>query len=151
MFWIGMGHNSIGRFYETFGNRWPTTEERVVRGTSERQWFRPNPPLPKVRWSLRNNVNFQQSGLLLALNDMAKNRTRFLENFWTLSKRSIAKPSNEGPAAYVFPADQKRTGNLRDLITVLQKHGVEVHATQQPLTIDPAWPPANPAEPAVSC
>ncbi|MGZ8866695.1 MAG: M14 family zinc carboxypeptidase [Thermoanaerobaculia bacterium] len=146
MFWIGMGHNSIGRFYETFGNRWPTTEDRVVRAASERQWFRPNPPLPKVRWSLRNNVNFQQSGLLLALADMSKNRARFLENFWTFSKRSVAKPLNEGPAAYVFPADQKRAGNLRDLISVLQKHGVEVHATQQPLTIDPAWPPAKPAD-----
>jgi len=29
MFWIGMGHNTIGRFYETFGNRWPTTENRI--------------------------------------------------------------------------------------------------------------------------
>src|SRR5688500_6153165 len=146
MFWIGMGHNSIGRFYETFGNRWPTTEERVVRSASERQWYRPNPPLPKVRWSLRNNVNFQQSGLLLALSDMAKNRARFLENFWTLSKRSVAKPANEGPSAYVFPADRKRAGNLRDLIGVLQKHGVEVHSSQQPVTLDPAWPPAKPSD-----
>jgi hypothetical protein len=146
MFWIGMGHNSIGRFYETFGNRWPTTEERVVRSASERQWYRPNPPLPKVRWSLRNNVNFQQSGLLLALSDMAKNRARFLENFWTLSKRSVAKPANEGPAAYVFPAEQKRAGNVRDLIGVLQKHGVEVHSSQQAFTLDPAWPPAKPAD-----
>ncbi|MGZ5475279.1 MAG: M14 family zinc carboxypeptidase, partial [Thermoanaerobaculia bacterium] len=40
MFWIGMGHNTIGRFYETFGNRWPTTENRVVRAASAREWFR---------------------------------------------------------------------------------------------------------------
>lgn len=143
MFWIGMGHNSIGRFYETFGNRWPTTENRVVRGASERAWYRPNPPLPTVRWSLRNNVNFQQSGVLLALADMAKNRQRFLENFWTLGKRSVAKATQEGPAAYVFSADQKRPGNLRELLSVLRGHGVEVHTTDGPLTIDPAWPPAK--------
>jgi hypothetical protein len=143
MFWIGMGHNSIGRFYETFGNRWPTTETRVVRGASDRAWYRPNPPLPTVRWSLRNNVNFQQSGLLLALSDMAGNRSRFLEQFWTLSKRSIAKATKEGPAAWVFPADQKRPGNLRDLIITLQKHGIEVHTTNAALSIDPAWPPAK--------
>ena len=141
MFWIGMGHNSIGRFYETFGNRWPTTENRVVRSASERTWYRPNPPLPTVRWSLRNNVNFQQSALLIALADMAKNRSRFLEQFWTLSKRSVAKPSSEGPAAYVFTADQKRPGNLNELISLLQKHGIEVHTSQQAFTIDPQWPP----------
>jgi hypothetical protein len=136
MFWIGMGHNSIGRFYETFGNRWPTTENRVVRGASERAWFRPNPPLPTVRWSLRNNVNYQQSALLTALSDMARNRSRFLENFWTLGKRSIAKASQEGPAAYVFPSSQKRMGNLHELLSVLQAHGVEVHALDAPFTLD---------------
>ncbi len=132
MFWIGMGHNTIGRFYETFGNRWPTTENRVVRGASERTWFRPNPPLPTVRWSLRNNVNYQQSALLLALDDMARNRERFLEQFWTLGKRSVAKAANEGPAAYVFDAAQKRQGQLHDLLSVLHAHGIEVHLTDGP-------------------
>ena len=65
------GHNAIGRFYETFGNHVPSTEDRVVRRMSDRAWFRPNPPLPKVRWSLRDNVNYQESGALLALADTA--------------------------------------------------------------------------------
>ena len=137
MFWIGMGHNSIGRFYETFGNRWPTTENRVVREASVRQWYRPNPPLPTVRWSIRNNVNFQQSALLLAFADMAKNRQRFLEQFWTLSKRSVAKAANEGPAAYVFTANQKRPGHLDDLVSVLRGHGIEVHSTDQQFSAKP--------------
>jgi hypothetical protein len=46
LFWLGAGRNTIARFYETFGNRWPVTEKRIVRGASERTWFRPNPPLP---------------------------------------------------------------------------------------------------------
>src|SRR5947209_9241744 len=95
MFWTGMGHNTIGRFYETFGNRFPSTENRVVRGQSDRAWFRPNPPLPTVRWSLRNNVNYQQSALLLALGDMADRRQHFLEQFYLLAKRSIAKASHQ--------------------------------------------------------
>ncbi|HVR43010.1 MAG TPA: M14 family zinc carboxypeptidase [Thermoanaerobaculia bacterium] len=146
MFWIGMGHNSIGRFYETFGNRWPTTQDRVVRGASGRSWYRPNPPLPQVRWSLRNNVNYSQSSLLLALSDMAKNRERFLDQFWTLSKRSVAKPENEGPAAWVFTADQKRPGLARDLFRVLDRHGIEIHVASADFTIDPQWPPAKPPE-----
>jgi hypothetical protein len=146
MFWIGLGHNSIGRFYETFGNRWPTTENRVVRGSSERTWYRPNPPLPQVSWSLRNNINYSQSALLLALSDMANGRERFLEQFWTLSKRSVAKPQTEGPAAYVFTADQKRPGLLHDLFGVLDRHGIEIHRADQAFTVDPQWPPAKPVK-----
>ncbi len=134
MFWIGMGHNTIGRFYETFGNRWPTTENRIIRGQSTREWFRPNPPLPQVKWSLRDNINYQESALLFGLSDMASNREHFLEQFWTLSKRSIAKAVNEGPAAYVFPADQKRAGNLANLLSLLSAHGIEINALVQPFT-----------------
>ena len=131
MFWIGMGHNTIGRFYETFGNRWPTIEDRVVRGQSDRQWYRPNPPLPTVKWSLRNNINYQQSALLFGLNDMAQRRTYFLDQFYLLGKRAVAKAANEGPAAYVFDGAQKRQGQLRDLMTLLQTHGIEVSVADE--------------------
>ncbi|MHB0971331.1 MAG: M14 family zinc carboxypeptidase [Thermoanaerobaculia bacterium] len=147
MFWIGLGHNTIGRFYETFGNRWPTTENRVIRGMSDRAWFRPNPPLPQARWSFRNNINYQQSALLHALNDVARRRGHFLEQFWTLGKRSIAKAMAEGPSAYVFDGAQKRHGNLRELMTLLTKHGIEVHVSDEAFSVAPNWPPQlKPAE-----
>ncbi|HUL77962.1 MAG TPA: M14 family zinc carboxypeptidase, partial [Vicinamibacteria bacterium] len=145
MFWVGLGHNAIGRFYETFGNLVPATEERVVRRWSERAWFRPNPPLPTVKWSLRNNVNYQQSGVLLALSDVASRRVHFLEQYWTLAKRSVAKARTEGPAAYVFDGSQKRKGQLRDLMSLLRAHGIEVHTADKAFTIKPGWPPAAPA------
>jgi hypothetical protein len=141
MFWVGLGHNAIGRFYETFGNLVPTTEERVVRRWSERAWFRPNPPLPAVKWSLRNNVNYQQSGVLLALSDMASRRVHFLEQYWTLARRSVAKARTEGPAAYVFDGSQKRQGQLRDLMSLLRAHGIEVQTADKPFTVKPGWPP----------
>jgi len=141
MFWTGMGHNTIGRFYETFGNRFPSTENRVVRGASDREWYRTNPPLPTVKWSLRNNVNYQQSGLLLALSDMADRRQHFLEQFWTLSKRSVAKAITEGPAAWVFDGAQKRQGQLRDLMTLLRTHGIEVNVSDDAFTLKTALPP----------
>jgi hypothetical protein len=142
MFWIGMGHNTIGRFYETFGNRWPTTENRVVRGASDRAWFRPNPPLPTVRWSLRDNINYQQSALLFSLSDMAEHRQHFLEQFYLLGKRAIAKGTSEGPAAWVFDGAQKHQGQLRDLMTLLRAHGVEVSVSDEPYVAPP--PPAAP-------
>jgi hypothetical protein len=148
MLWIGTGHNTIGRFYETFGNRWPTTEDRVVRAQSSREWFRPNPPLPTVKWSIRDNVNYQQSGVLFALTDMAQNRRHFLENFYLLGRRAVAKAANEGPAAWVFDASQKRQGLLRDLMSLLRLQGVEVQVADEPFTIKPDWPPPPPAEPS---
>ena len=146
LFWIGLGHNAIGRFYETFGNHVPSTEERVVRRFGDRAWFRPNPPLPAVKWSLRNNVNYQQSGVLLALADMASRRAHFLEQYWTLGKRSVAKARTEGPAAYVFDAGQKRQGQLRDLMSLLRAHGIEVQVADKPFTLKPGWPPAVPKQ-----
>ena len=141
LFWLGAGRNTVARFYETFGNRWPTTERRVVRGQSERAWYRQNPALPEVRWSLRNNVNFQQSGVLLALNDMARNRERFLERFWTMGKRAVAKAANEGPAAWVFDAAQKRQGQLAEALSLLRRQGIEIHTADEAFTIATNWPP----------
>ncbi|HYU25574.1 MAG TPA: M14 family zinc carboxypeptidase [Thermoanaerobaculia bacterium] len=138
MIWTGQGHNTVGRFYETFGNRWPITAERIVRGQSERAWFRPNPPLPKVTWSLRNNVNYQQSALLFGLEYVAENRQHFLEQFWTLGKRAVAKATTEGPAAWAFDGAQKRRGNLHNLLTLLQTHGVEVSVLDAPFEKLPA-------------
>ena len=141
LFWLGAGRNTIARFYETFGNRWPTTEKRVVRGASERTWFRQNPALPEVRWSLRNNVNYQQSALLFALNDMARNRERFLDRYYAMGKRAIGKAANEGPAAWVFNADQKRQGQLHELVTLLRRQGIEVHTADEAFTMTSNWPP----------
>ncbi|HEY7509634.1 MAG TPA: M14 family zinc carboxypeptidase, partial [Vicinamibacteria bacterium] len=129
MFYAANGHNAIGRFYETFGNGGADTKERTVRGQSERAWYRPNPPWPKVRWSLRNNVNLQQSALLVALKYVADHKDRFLENFYLKSRRSVEKPGNEGPAAYVVPADEPRVAALGDLLHALSLQGVEVHRT----------------------
>ena len=51
---------------------------------------------------MRNNINLQQSALLLAMNYAATNREMFLRNFYLKSKRSVAKATTEGPAAYVI-------------------------------------------------
>ncbi len=144
MMWAGQGHNAIGRFYETFGNRFPMTADRVVRGQSDRAWFRPNPPLGTVKWSLRNNINYQQSGLLLALSDFADRRQHFLDQFYLLGKRSIAKAANEGPAAWVFDGAQKRQGQLTDLMNLLRTHGIEVQQSDAPFSIATNWPPPAP-------
>lgn len=128
MFMAAQGHNSIGRFYETFGNGGADTRDRTLPGTStSRTWFRPNPPFEKVRWSMRNNVNLQQSGLLLAMTYVANNKATFLENFYLKSKRSVEKAAKEGPAAWVIPGNDPRPGQVAGLLGLLRAQGVEVH------------------------
>jgi hypothetical protein len=126
MFYVANGHNSIGRFYETFGNGGADTQDRVVRAESARDWFRPNPPLPRVKWSMRNNINMQQSAILLAMNYVALNKDKYLGNFYLKSKRSVAKARTEGPAAYVIPSTETRPNEAAELLNLLKMQGVEV-------------------------
>jgi len=132
MFMAAQGHNSIGRFYETFGNGGADTRVRTLQqNQTGRTWFRPNPPLQRVNWSIRNNINMQQSGVLLAMDYTATNKEEFLNNFYLKSKRSVAKAKTEGPAAYVVPANDPRPGEAAELMNVLKAQGVEIHRADQ--------------------
>src|SRR5947208_1897870 len=127
--------NSIGRFYETFGNRTADTIARTVTAESQRDWFRPNPPQPRVKWSLRNNVNMQESAILLAMNFVSNNKERFLKNFYLKSKRSVAKATNEGPAAWIIPSDQSRIVEAADMMNLLRLMGVEVNKVDKEIAV----------------
>lgn len=130
-------HNGISRLYETFGNGGTAeTQERTLDPEeTSRTWYRQNPPLPRVKWSLRNNNNYEQTGILVSLAYFANNRRQFLENFYEKSKRSILKARTEGPAAYVFPADDPRPGAQADLLRILQKQHVEISRATAPFTV----------------
>src|SRR5436309_14444324 len=133
---IAATHNGISRLYETFGNAGADTLERTLTPQQyERTWYRQNPPLPKSRWSQRNNNNYEQTGLLISLDHFAENSRLFLHNFYLKSKRSIEKPRNEGPAAYVFPAGDPRLGNQAELLRTLQAQGCEIHRATAPFTL----------------
>ncbi|MFC2168161.1 M14 family zinc carboxypeptidase [Acidobacteriota bacterium] len=129
LFYVANGHNSIGRFYETQTARDGSTQ--IVRSSENRSWFKPNPPLSEAVWSFRNNINYQQSGILIAMNHTAKNASKFMGNFYLKSLRSIQKAKTEGPAAYVIPGDNSRPAQAASLIRLLQRHGIEVHKTNE--------------------
>src|SRR5436305_12256028 len=107
----------------------------TVRAEAQRGWFRPNPPQPRVKWSLRNNVNMQESAILLAMNFVSNNKDRFLKNFYLKSKRSVAKASNEGPAAWIIPSDQSRVVEAADMVNLLRLMGVEVHTADKEIAV----------------
>ncbi|HEY9540373.1 MAG TPA: M14 family zinc carboxypeptidase, partial [Luteimonas sp.] len=130
-------HNGISRLYETYGNDGADTVKRILRPDQySRTWYRPNPPWPEVLWSARNNNNYQQTALLTALHYFADNGPMFLRNFYDKSRRSIEKPLASGPAAYVFPADEKRNGSQARLLRILQLQHVEVSRLASATTVN---------------
>jgi hypothetical protein len=136
---IANSHNSIGRFYETFGNGGADTRVRILHAEdTRREWYRPNPPLPKVKWSARDNINMQESAILFGMNNVASNGAQFLNNFYLKSKRSVAKARTEGPAAWVFPADDPRPAEQAALLNLLRLQGVELHRIEKEFRVPAA-------------
>ena len=139
MFLAGL-HNGISRLYETFGNGGADTEKRVLSPDEySRTWYRPNPPYPTVLWSQRDNNNYEQTALLSTLSYFAHNSKLFLNNFYLKCKRSIEKPGNGGPAAYVLAQDDQYWNRQMQLLKVLALQRVEIQRLTQAVTV--ALPP----------
>ncbi len=137
-------HNGISRLYETFGNGGADTEQRTLSaGEYSKTWFRQNPPLPSVLWSQRDNNNYEETGLLTSLHFFAENRVQFLHNFYLKSKRSITKPANEGPAAYVLSAADPRPQMQAELLSVMKLQHVEITRATEAFSVAGAKPGAS--------
>jgi hypothetical protein len=136
LMFIAATHNGISRLYETFGNGGADTLVRTLSPDEyQRTWYKQNPPLPRAKWSQRNNNNYEQTAILISLDYFNKNVKLFLKNFYLKSKRSVEKPKNEGPAAYVFPAGDPRPGNQAALLRLMQAQGCEVHRATAAFTV----------------
>jgi hypothetical protein len=134
--WVANNHNSIGRFFETFGNAGADTYVRDLSRDSyagdpvtSRQWYRPWPPTKKVRWSSRDNINYQEAGVLSSLTYTVDNATQMLRDFWQKGENSITRGETEKPYAYVIPGfarqrDPKRTAYL---VNQLERQHIEIH------------------------
>jgi hypothetical protein len=124
---ISINHNGIGRGYETFGN---ATAETVIRHADEdsltREWYRPWPPDPVFRWSMRDNVNYQQTGALAILDWSAKHAKEMLRDFYQTGYNSWRKGVEEKPYAYVIPADQPDRRRVAQMINRLRDQHIEV-------------------------
>jgi hypothetical protein len=127
MFFIAHSHNSIGRFYEVQSYGPDNYEVRPGATTTSKEWFRPNPPLPFIKWGPRNNTNIQESAVLFSLSHVARNKETYLENYWLKNKRSIAEGTDGPINAWVMPANQRRKADAADAINELMRQGLEVH------------------------
>ena len=121
-------HNSIGRFYETYTSSGAgCTTVRLQAADTARRWDRPNPPVNGLRWCIRSNINYQQSGALLALKYTADHRETFLENFVAKSERMIERGRTSAPYAFVVPKNQRHAAEAADLVNLFRAQGTEVN------------------------
>jgi hypothetical protein len=126
MFFIAHSHNSIGRFYEVQSYGPDNYEVRPGPTVTSKEWFRPNPPLPQIKWGPRNNTNIQQSALLFSLSHVAKNKDLYLENYWIKNKRAVDKGKTGPTYAWVIPATQRRKADAAGAVNDLRMQGLEV-------------------------
>jgi hypothetical protein len=128
LFWIALTHNSFGRFYEvqSYG---PDLNPNLTMGATadSREWYRPNPPLPSIKWGPRNNTNIQESALLIAMNQVARNHELYLQNYYLKNKRSVDQGKNGPTYGWLIPAAQRRKADAADMVNELRAQGVEVH------------------------
>ncbi|MBV9761525.1 MAG: hypothetical protein JO340_13260 [Acidobacteriaceae bacterium] len=142
MFLAGL-HNGISRLYETFGNGGADTEKRILTPDEySRTWYRQNPPYPTVEWSQRDNNNYEETALLSTLSYFARNTKHFLSDYYVKSKRSILKPQDAGPAAYVLPADDGALNRQIELLKVLAAQHVELQRLTEEIKVTMP-PPAH--------
>ena len=141
---LAMNHNALGRGYETFGNSTAETVTRMLRPddesyvnkpVTEADWYRPLPPDKKMQWSLRNNVNYMQSGCLAVLSYTAKHADQMLRNFYRKGYNSWQKGVNGKPYAFVIPADQGDRRRVAQMVELLRSHRIEVQRSTSSIKV----------------
>ncbi len=138
-------HNSIGRFYETYTSMNADCHiTNFPASQTERRWDRPSPPVNGVKWCIRSNINFQESGVLTALRYVADHSATFLDNFVTKGERQIAKGRTSAPYAFVIPRAQRRSAEAADLVNLFRQHGTEIHVAAADVTLKGADSKAAP-------
>ena len=130
-------HNAIGRFYETYTSSGADCHTVNLRSSqTEKEWYRPNPPVNGVTWCIRSNINYQESGILVALRYVADNRVTFLENYAAKAERMVHRGTTTAPYAYVIPHDQRHAAEAADLVNLFREQGSEIHVASADVTLD---------------
>jgi hypothetical protein len=149
---VAINHNAIGRGYETFGNGTAETVDRRLdperyeftgKPVTEPDWYRTSPPPKKLKWSLRNNTNYMQTGVLAALHYTALHAPDMLRNFWRRGRNAVRKGDAEKPFAVAIPEAQDDRRRLAALVNLLRDHGIEVSRAKEAFTVKEGGFPAG--------
>jgi Zinc carboxypeptidase len=122
-------HNGMLRMYEVFNQGGANTKKaRLSGGQTTRQWFRPNPAAAgEVDWSIRNSINYTQTGLLTALELTSKFPQMVVENYYKKSANAMKRGADKPPHAFVIPGGQKDQTQVDRVANLLRRQAIEVH------------------------
>ena len=145
---MAYNHNGMMRMYEIFGNGGATTMMRDLsgggdRGATQRDWFRPLPAYDSVMWSMRNNTNYSETGVLLGLQLTSQFPKVVLENFYKKSLHSIQEGETETPHGFVIPAGQRDMTRVALLVNLLRLQGIEVGRASKQFQLGDSTYPAG--------
>jgi Zinc carboxypeptidase len=142
---VAMNHNSIGRGYETWGNGTAETLQRTIpKSALTMEWYRPvPPPSADVVWSSRDNLNYQETGSLAALNYAANNSKEMLRNFYRKGWDSWRKGLDQAPYAFVIPEDQGDRTRVAQMVGRLLAQHIEVSQSQNAVNLKEGNYPAG--------
>jgi len=147
---VATNHNAIGRGYETFGNATAETVEREVgqwrpqgRPVTSQEWYRPLPPPKKFKWSLRNNVNYMQTGCLAALNYAALHSQDLLRDFYRKGSESLKKGLKGKPRAFAIAPEQGDRRRVAQMLNLLLGQRIEAGRAAQPFAVKEGKFPAG--------
>ena len=90
---------------------------------------------PGGEWHLRDIVEYNRLASYGCLGHAAKNRERWVTNFYSLSKRAVDR---KDLFAFVFPLEQRDPVALHELLNVLLNGMVEIHRATEPFEIEGA-------------
>ncbi len=142
---VAMNHNAIGRGFETFGNGTAETlKQSLDPEDTRREWYRPFPPSKgEFLWSARDNVNYNETGMLAALDYVANNSQQLLRNFYTKGLHSYRKGLEQAPYAFVIPEDQGDPERVAQLVKRLTSQHIEVSQAKAKLVLKEGSFPAG--------
>ncbi|MGE0864551.1 MAG: M14 family zinc carboxypeptidase [Vicinamibacterales bacterium] len=122
-------HNGMLRMYEIFNQGGANTKKaRLSGGQTTRQWYRPNPmPAGEVDWSIRNSINYAQTGVLTALELTSKFPTMVVENYYKKSSNAVKRGADKPPHAFVIPAGQRDQTQVDRVANLIRRQAIEVH------------------------
>ncbi|HUL18358.1 MAG TPA: M14 family zinc carboxypeptidase [Steroidobacteraceae bacterium] len=143
---IATNHNADGRGYETFGNGTAETLRPEQPGNEVSvEWFRPLPaPAQKsFLWSARDNVNYNETAILAALDDTALQSKSLLRNYYLKGLHSYNRGLQEAPYGFVIPDGQGDPQRVAQMVGRLLSLGIEVHRAASALTLKEGTFPAD--------
>jgi hypothetical protein len=141
---VAMNHNSIGRGYETFGNGSTETEKRSISPSdTTMEWYRPMPAPREVTWSARNNLNYQETAALAALDDAARRSKELLHNFYKKGWDSWQKGLTQPPFAFLIPQDQGDKARVAQMVGRLIGQHIEVAQAKDAIQVKEGSFPAG--------